>query len=317
MRFLFALLALATASAHAQQPWPVKPVRLIVANSAGAATDVAGRVFADVLSRRVNQAVAVENRPGGDGMIGAQAVVNAAPDGYTLFFASQSTVAIDPNLHKTMPFDPVRDFTALAVICDDTGPTAIFAHPSMPFSTLQGMVDYAKANPGKLSYSTTVPLFQMLGEWIERRAGIQWTEVRYKTTPQATQDSLGGQVPIYITAYGPMVPNVKAGKLKVLAVTVRQQDIAEIPTVAETFPGFSMLGSIFLLGPAKMPPDLVARVNAEAGAAVKDPRFNESLKALRWQNLEGGRTPAETVEYIRLTRERWARFIAETGRKPE
>ena len=98
------------------QAWPVKPVRLIVANSAGSATDVAGRVFADQLSKQTARAIAVENRPGGDGFIGAQAVISSAPDGYTLFFASQSTVAIDPHLHKTMPFDPVRDFTALSVV---------------------------------------------------------------------------------------------------------------------------------------------------------------------------------------------------------
>ena len=126
------------------QPWPAKTIRMVVANSAGSATDVAGRVFGDLLSKLISRPVAIENRPGGDGFIGAQAVISAAPDGYTLFFASQSTVAIDPNLHKTMPFDPVKDFTAISVICDDTGPTAIFAHPSMPFETLQGLVDYAK-----------------------------------------------------------------------------------------------------------------------------------------------------------------------------
>jgi tripartite-type tricarboxylate transporter receptor subunit TctC len=310
---LAALALLGITAAHAQQ-WPVKPVRLVVANSAGAATDVAGRVYADLLSRRTGQPIAVENRPGGDGMIGAQAVVSAAPDGYTLFFASQSTVAIDPNLHKTMPFDPVRDFTAIAVVCDDTGPTAIFAHPSMPFSNLPGLVEYAKQNPGKLAYGTTVPLFQMLGEWIGRRAGIQWTEVRYKTTPQANSDALGGIVQVYITAYGPMVPNVNAGRLKVLAVTVRQNDITHIPTVAETFPGFSMQGSIFLLGPAKIPPDIVQRISSETSGVVKDPKFNDTLKPLRWQNVGGARTPAEAVEYIRATRERWAKFIAETGR---
>jgi tripartite-type tricarboxylate transporter receptor subunit TctC len=304
------------APAHSQQ-WPSKPIRLVVANSAGAATDVAGRVFADQLARRIGTAVAVDNRPGGDGMIGAQAVVSSAPDGYTLFFASQSTVAIDPALHKSMPFDPVRDFTALAVVCDDTGPTAIFAHPSLPFANLPGMIEYARANPGKLAYGTTVPLFQMLGEWLERRANIKWTEVRYKTTPQATQDALGGVVPIYITAYGPMEQNVKAGKLRVLAVTVRQSDIRQIPTVADTFPDFSMLGSIFLLGPAKIPADIAQRINAITDQVVKDPKFNEQLKPLRWQNLEGARSLAGTVDYIRVQRERWGKFIEETGRKPE
>jgi tripartite-type tricarboxylate transporter receptor subunit TctC len=308
---------LAPHAAHAQQPWPAKPIRLIVANSAGAATDVAGRVFADMLSRRIERPVAVENRPGGDGLVGAQAVVGSAPDGYTLFFASQSTVAIDPNLRKSMPFDPVRDFTAIAVICDDTGPSGVFAHPSMPFNTLQGMVDYARANPGKLTYATTVPLFSMLGEWIQRRAGIQMIEVPYKSTPQATQDALAGQVALYINAYGPMEQHLRAGKLRVLAITVRQQDIAQIPTVADVFPGFSMLGSIFLLGPAGIPAETVQRINREADAVVKNPLFNQQLKALRWQNVEGARTPQGAAEYIRLTRERWGKFIAETGRQPE
>ena len=313
---LLALIA-CVSCAHAQQPWPARPVRLVVSNSAGSATDVASRVFADNLSRRIERPVTVENRPGGDGLVGAQAVVSSAPDGYTLFFASQSTVAIDPSLRKSMPFDPVRDFTAIAVLCDDTGPSGVFAHPSMPFTTLPGMVDYARANPGKLTYATTVPLFSMLGEWLQRRAALRMVEVPYKSTPQATQDALSGQVSLYIQAYGPMQQHVNAGKLRVLAVTVRQQDIAQIPTVAEFFPGFSMRGSMFLLGPAGIPADTVQRINREADAVVRNPLFNQQLKRLRWQNLEGARTPEGTVAYIRETRERWARFIAETGRQPE
>ena len=311
---LSAILPMGMAQA---QTWPVKPVRMVVANSAGSATDVAGRVFADQLAKLVARPVAIENRPGGDGFIGAQAVISSPPDGYTLFFASQSTVAIDPHLHKTMPFDPVRDFTALSVVCDDTGPTAVFVHPSVPVETLQGLVDYAKKNPGKLNYGSTVPLFTMLADWIQARAGIKMNEIRYKATPQANQDALSGQLQVYVTAYGPMVPNVNAGKLRVLAVTVRQADIANIPTVAETFPGFEMRGAIFLLGPANMPADLVQRINAAAGAAVRDPQFNLTLKNLRWQNVDGGRTPAETVEFIRTQRESWGRFIKETGRTPQ
>jgi tripartite-type tricarboxylate transporter receptor subunit TctC len=304
-------------SAHAQQPWPTKPVRLVVANSAGAATDVAARVFAAQLQKVINQPVAVENRQGADGLIGAQAVIGSPPDGYTLFFASQSTTAIDPNLHKHMPFDPVRDFTPIAVMCDDTGPTAIFAHPSMPFRTLPELVSYAKANPGKVTFATTVPLFSMLGEWLQRRAGIEMTEVRYKKTPQATQDALTGRTSVYITAYGPMVQHINTGKLRVLAVTVRQPDIAAIPTVAETFPGFSMRGFISLLGPAGIPADVVQRINRAADQAVRDPGFNQQLKRLRWSNAGGARTPQGTAQFIRESRERWAKFIQEAGLKPE
>ena len=311
------LLAAALPTLAAAQTWPVKPVRLVVANSAGSATDVAGRVFADQLAKLVSRPVAIENRPGGDGFIGAQTVISAPPDGYTLFFASQSTVAMDPHLHKSMPFDPVRDFTALSVICDDTGPTAIFAHPSMPFETLQGMVDYAKKNPGKLNYGSTVPLFTLLADWVQNRAGITLNEIRYKTTPQANQDSLGGQLQVYITAYGPMEPNVKAGKLRVLAVSVRQADITQIPTVAETFPGFDMRGGIFLLGPANMPADIAQRISSASASVVRDPQFNQALKTLRWQNTGGGRSPAETTEFIRAQRERWGQLIRQAGVEPK
>src|SRR6185369_10046213 len=120
------------------------------------------------------QAVIIENRPGGDGLIGAQAVVAATPDGYTLFLASVSTVAIDPHLKKSMPFDPARDFSPIAVIVDVTGANGVFVHPSMAVTTLQGLLDFVRANPGKVSYATTVPLFSMMGEWIEKRAGIAW-----------------------------------------------------------------------------------------------------------------------------------------------
>ena len=311
------LLAAALPTLAAAQTWPVKPVRLVVANSAGSATDVAGRVFADQLAKLVSRPVAIENRPGGDGFIGAQTVISAPPDGYTLFFASQSTVAMDPHLHKSMPFDPMRDFTALSVICDDTGPTAIFAHPSMPFETLQGMVDYAKKNPGKLNYGSTVPLFTLLADWVQNRAGITLNEIRYKTTPQANQDALGGQLQIYITAYGPMEPNVKAGKLRVLAVSARQADITQIPTVAETFPGFDMRGGIFLLGPANLPADIAQRISSASASVVRDPLFNQALKALRWQNTGGGRSPAEAAEFIRVQRERWGQFIRQAGVEPK
>jgi len=316
-RTLALLLWLTGFAASAQQPWPTKPIRLVVANSAGAATDVAGRVFADQLARRLERPVTVENRPGGDGLVGAQAVVAAAPDGYTLFLASQSTFAIDPNLRKSMPFDPVRDFTAIAVVFDDTGPSGIFAHPSQPFTTLTEMVQTARSQPGRLAYATTVPIFSMLGEWIQRRAGITLTEVPYKSTPQATQDAIAGQVPLYINAYGTVEQHVRSGKLRALALTVRQPDLASIPGIAEVFPGFSMMGAIVLLGPAGLPADIAQRLNRETDAVVRNPQFNEMLKSLRWQNVEGARSVPGTAEFMRALRERWAQFIAEAGRRPE
>lgn len=318
--FLFRLafvgaLALLTGTSpvQAQQDWPTKPVRVLVANSPGAATDLAGRVFADNLSRVTNRPVAVENRPGADGYIAAEAVAKATPDGHTLFFASQSIFALDPNLKKSMPVDPVRDFTPLAVTIDDTGATGIFVHPSLPYKTLPELIAYAKANPGKLSFATTVPLFGMMGAWINKRAGIQMVEVPYKATAQANADALSGQVQIILTAFGPFEQYVKAGRTRTLAVTKAVDDYPDIPPLSKFFPDFEQPSFVILAGPAGMSPDLAQRINRLTASIVENPKFNQDLATVRWRNLEGARSLQGTAEYIREKRARWAAFIKVIG----
>ncbi|MSQ51734.1 MAG: tripartite tricarboxylate transporter substrate binding protein [Betaproteobacteria bacterium] len=311
------LASLACASpALGQLDWPAKPIRIVLANSPGAATDLAGRVFADNLSRITNRAVAVENRPGADGYIAAEAVAKAAPDGYTLFFASQSVFALDPNIKKSMPVDPVRDFTPLAVTIDDTGATGIFVHPSLPFKTLPEMFSYAKANPGKLSFATTVPLFGMMGAWIGKRAGIQMVEVPYKTSAQANADALSGQVQIILTAFGPFEQYVKAGRIRTLAVTKAVEGYPEIPPLVKFFPDFEQPSFVILAGPAGMSAELAQRVNRLTASIVENPKFNQDLATVRWRNLEGARSLQGTVDFIRDKRARWAAFIKEIGIEP-
>jgi len=312
----FALSSTLVAPAIAQQDWPAKPIRILVANSPGAATDLAGRVFADNLSRVVNRAIAVENRPGADGYIAAEAVAKAAPDGYTLFFASQSVFALDPNLKKSMPVDPLRDFTPLAVTIDDTGATGIFAHPSLPFKTMPELLAYAKANPGKLSFATTVPLFGMMGAWINKRAGIQMVEVPYKTTAQANADALSGQVQLILTAFGPFEQYVKAGRTRTLSVTRPVDGYPEIPPLTKFFPDFEQPSFVILAGPAGMAPELAQRINRLTASIVENPKFNQDLATVRWRNLEGARSLSGTVEFIRDKRQRWAAFIKEIGIEP-
>ena len=310
------LFSLALPAAAMAQTWPARPVKIILANSPGAATDLVGRVFTDSLSRAVGRPVTIENRPGADGYIGAQAVASSPPDGYTLFFGSQSVFALDPNIKKVMPVDPVKDFTAIAVAIDDTGATGLFAHPSNPFRTFNELIAYGKANPGKLTVATTVPLFGMLNSWINHRAGTNITEIRYKTTAQANQDALSGQVTLILSAFGPFEGFVKAEKVRTLVVS-RPVEGYDIPSLASFYPEFNQPSFVVLAGPAGMPAELVQRINRATAGVVEAPNFNRDLASIRWRNVEGARTPEGTVEFIRRNREAWGKFVQEIGMKPE
>jgi tripartite-type tricarboxylate transporter receptor subunit TctC len=303
--------------ASAQQPWPVKPVRIIAANSAGGAPDLAARVFNESFSRVIGRPVVFDNRPGADGYIAADAVVRADPDGHTLFFASQSIFAIDPHIKKKMPMDPVRDFTPIAVIFDDTGPTGVFVSPNAPYKTWEEMVAFGRQHPGKLDYATSVPLFRMLGTWISRRGGFTWHEVRYKSGSQANQDVMAGRVAVVITAFGPLEQAVRANKLRVLAVVKPVQGWPQIPQMADLYPGFSQPAFVVLAAPAGMPPALAQRINRAAATVVEDSSFNKDMATVRWANWEGARSPEGTAEFIRERREAWGKFIKEAGIEPE
>jgi tripartite-type tricarboxylate transporter receptor subunit TctC len=306
-----------TGLAQAQR-WPgSQPVRVLVANSPGTATDVAARVYSDILAKQTGGNIVVENRPGADGYLAAQETARSAPDGNTLFFASQSIFGIDPHIKKVMPVDPDRDFTHLAVMIDDSGATGLFAHPSTPFSTLPEMVAYAKSNPGKLSYASIVPLFSMIGGWIAHRSGIDLLEVKYKSAPQAYQDVMAGRVPLHLDAFGSMEPHVKAGKLKVLAVTRRMDDYPQLPLFTATYPDYRQPSFLVLVGPPKMPEALATQINRATAAVVENPRFNQDLAKLRWRNVDGARTPKETSALILKGRAEWGAFIKEIGLQPE
>jgi tripartite-type tricarboxylate transporter receptor subunit TctC len=313
------LLALAALGANgwAQTRWPSQPVRVLVANSPGTATDVAARVYSDHLSRAANASVVVENRPGADGYIAAEQTAKSAPDGHTLFFASQSIFGIDPHIKLKMPVDPDRDFTHIAVMLDDTGASGVFLHPSVPANTMQELVAYAKANPGKVSYASIVPLFSMIGAWINKKSGVDLLEVKYKAAPQAYQDVLAGRVSIMLDAFGTMEQHVRAGKVRALAVTKALEDYPQIPTFTSLYPDYRQPAFIVLVGPPGMSAALTDQINRASAAVVSNPRFNQELAKLRWRNVEGARTPQETSELIRRARGEWGSFIREIGLKPE
>ena len=274
-------------------------------------------LFRSSFSRLIGRPVVLENRPGADSLLGGEAVARAEPDGHTLFMGTQSVFAIQPNIRKKMPLDPVHDFTPLAVIWDDTGAQGIFTSVSSPFRSWQELVAFAKAHPGKLDYATSVPLFRMLGLWIAKRAGFDWQEVPYKIGTQAMQDATAGRVAAIITAFGPLEPMLKAEKLRALAITNKVQGWPNLPQIADFYPGFTQPSFIVLAGPAGMPAALAQRINRAAASVVEAPGFNKDLATVRWFNFEGARTVEGTAQYIRAQREAWARFVKEAGIEPE
>jgi len=308
-----------SADALAQAGWPARPIRFLVGNSTGAAPDIVARILADHMSRALGQPWAVENRPGADGMIAAEAVARSQPDGYTLLLGSQGPMAIDMHLKKILPVDSLKDFSHVAVIVDETTGMAVAVHPSLPVKTLAELIAYAKANPGKLSFSTTVAYGTMFGAWMKKTTGVDMVEVRYKVASQAIQDVVSGRVQVAFQSPAALGAQVKAGALRFLsfATSKRIADWGEVPTVAETFPNFSMRGFMVLAGPAGISKDVVQRLNKEAATIAKDPKFMQDLAKIYWYNHEGARTPEGAAEFVRRERETWGAFIRNIGLKPE
>ena len=314
-----ALLAALPAQALAQSSWPNRPVRLLVGNSAGAGPDIVARILADHMSRRLGQPWVVENRPGADGMIAAEATARSAPDGYTLMLSSQSPMAIEMHIKKTLPIDPNTAFSYIAVIVDETTGMAVAVHPSLPVKSLAELIAYAKSHPGQLSFSTTVAYGTMFGAWLHVRTGAEMTEVRYKVASQAVQDAISGRVQVAFQSPGALAAQVKAGKLRFLsfATSKRIDEWPDVPIVAETFSDFNMRGFMVLVGPASIPPEAVQKANREAALVVKDPKFVQDLRKIYWFNFEGARTPEGTADFVRRERESWGKLIRQIGMEPQ
>jgi tripartite-type tricarboxylate transporter receptor subunit TctC len=320
MRRVQAFLAVALVACSglaSAQAWPVKPVLLVIGNAPGAAVDAGARIIAYSLANKLGQTVVVDNRPGADGYIAAQAIARSASDGYTLFLAAQSVMAVDPHIKKSMPFDVEHDFTPIAVMVDDTFAHGLFAHPSLPFTTLQEMIVYARANPGKLTIAISVAQFSMLASWLDKRAGIQTLQVPYKSANQAVQDIVAGRVSLFLTNFGFFEQFVKGGKVRVLAVTRPVDDWPQVPSYASIFPDFTFTTFFALVGPAGMGRELVYRINRAAAAVVEAPAFNQDMAKIRWRNLGGARTPEGTAEFIRQARADWGAFIKQIGLQPQ
>ncbi|MBV0882209.1 tripartite tricarboxylate transporter substrate binding protein [Noviherbaspirillum sp. L7-7A] len=306
---LFAVLALACAPAVAlAQAYPTKPVRLVVPYSPGGGADNAARILATRLATTLGQTVVIDNRPGGSGMIGAQAVAQAEPDGYTVLYDA-SAFAVNPALRK-MAFDPAKDLVPVSLAV--TVPNIFVVPPNAPYSTVQEFVDYARKHPGKLTYASygAGSAAHLIGELLKARAGIDLLHVPYKGGAPALTDLMGGQVDSYFANAASGMSYVKSGKLRALAVTSakRMAAMPEVPTLAESgFKDFEVLEWNGFFVPKGTPNEVVARLAKEVQAAVKDPATRQKLQGLGLDPV--GSTPEEFGRFVQAEMTRWAGLV--------
>ena len=299
-----ALLACAVAAPSAfSQTFPSKPLRVIVPYEPGGAVDLATRDIAPKASEDLGQPIVIENRGGAGGQIGALQVARAAPDGYTFMFTVGATHALSKFTAKDLPYDPVKDFTPIIGPVDSV--LCIAAGAAFPPNSIKELIDYAKANPGKVSYGTTAVggTTHLAMEELARLIGASWVHIPYKGGGPITVNLVGNQLPLAALPVSPVMAQVKAGKIKVLAVfgAKRFSELPNVPTVAEAVPQYEHLeGGIWALGPAGMPRPVVQRLNAAIHKAVLDPAARAKLEA-RGQIISASSPEAFTAQFLKAS----------------
>jgi tripartite-type tricarboxylate transporter receptor subunit TctC len=317
MKKLFLLLFIALAFPVAAQEWPSKPVRIIVPFPPGGSADLLPRVVAEKLSEKWGQPVIIENRAGAAGSIGADVVFRAEPDGYTLLSGPPPPLVINRLLNPKLSYDSTQ-FVPITVI--GAIPNVLLVHPKTNVSTVQELIALAKANPGKLNYASqgsgstshlTAELFKSMA------GGLQITHVPYKGTAPALADLLGGQVEMMCDNLGVSLPHVRSGKLKALAVasSKRVKALPDVPTLAESLPGFEAVAWFGIVAPPKTPAAIAEKVAAGVIDALKLPDVLKRLNELSAEPM--GLTPAETATYMKQETERWAAVIKSAGVKAD
>ena len=313
---VLAVLALAAVSAGAAAQYPNKPIKLIVPFPAGSATDTVGRILGQSVSAAVGQTVVVENKAGADGAIAGAEVAKAAPDGYTLLLATNSPMAVAPAMKKVPPYDPVADFTPITDVGRYT--FFLFATASLQQKTLGELIAYAKANPGKLAYATGNTTGIVSFAQFNSLAGTQMLHVPYKGEPAAITDLIAGRVHLIFATPTTGLAHVKDGKLRAIVTSLKQRSpiLPDVPTMAEAgLPKFSILSWAALYGPAKMPRDLVERLNREFMAAMKRP---DVLAAMDKQAfILSPSTPEELGTFTKDQFEDYKRILRAAGIQPE
>lgn len=315
---LCSLTLAAAFPAAAAEPYPNKPIRLIVPYAAGGGTDVMARAFAQRLASALSVQIVVENRTGAGGNIAASAVAKAAPDGYTLFFGAAGPLAVNPALYDKLPFDPVKDFAPIGLV----GSMALFltVPASMPVKSVKDLVALAKAKPGQLNYASAGigGTTHLAMEVLKTETGANLTHVPYKGTAAGVADMLGGNIQVIFDAWTSTSPHVESGKLKYLAVstTARSALAPQVPTMAESgFPGFNVFVWYGILAPAGTPSEVVDKLGRETLKVMAQPELKEAFARLGMEPMSGG--PEPFGAFIRSETVKWAKIVRDAGAKAE
>jgi tripartite-type tricarboxylate transporter receptor subunit TctC len=313
---LLAAIALTSVGAPASAQYPNKPVRVVVPFGAGSSTDTVMRIIGQPLAQALGQPVVVENKPGGDGVVAAIEVKKAAADGHTLFLATNSPLSAAPHLHRKLAYDPLADFTPISLVGYYTFFVVVPA--SVPAKTLTDLIEYARANPGKLNYATGNTTGIVSTATFAKLAKIDVVHVPYKTEPPAITDLLSGQVHLMFSSYSTVAPHVREGKLRALATTlpVRSPLLPEVPSIVEAgLPKFPIVPWAGLFGPAKMPKEVVDRLQREVSAILTRADVREQLSR---QAFDAKATSsAELAAYVKDQLAVWGKAIRDAGIQPE
>jgi tripartite-type tricarboxylate transporter receptor subunit TctC len=306
--------ALPCAVAHAQSGvWPNKPIRMIVPYTPGGYTDYMARTVGQRLAENLGQPIVFDNRPGANSILGADLIAKSPPDGYTIGTVIAAH-AVNASLYSKLPYDVQKDFTYISLM--SVAPLMMVLNPGVPANNVKELIALAKAKPDKLSFgsSGTGAAAHLTMEMFKTRAGIAMTHIPYKGTAGALQDLIGGQIDLMFDVVGPLMPQVKAGKIKAIVVTARDRMLAapDVPTMAEAgVPDFVAGTWAGLIGPAGMPKEIVNRMSAEVQKILRDPAMREKLALQGYEAV--GNTPEEYDRFIREDVARWGKIIKDAG----
>jgi tripartite-type tricarboxylate transporter receptor subunit TctC len=309
--------SLALALPAAAATYPDKPITVINPWTPGGPADTVARPILDKLSQRLGKAVILENRPGANGVIGASYVARATPDGYTLLFSHVGPITISPATQKTMPYDSLRDFAPITQVV--SAATVLLVRPDLPIHSLKELVDYARANPGKLSYGSVGPgsTTHLAGEILAHMANVKLLHVPYKGAAPVVTDMLSGQISMAFLNIAGAMPYIKSGQLRPIGVSTLQRSalLPDLPAIAEAYPGFEVNSWYGLMAPAGTPKPIVDRLQKEVADILKLP---DIVKILSTNGLAPeGTTPEAYTQQIRKDLDRWQAVVKQSGLQPE
>ena len=306
-------LLLVLASSGWGQQWPVRPVRMVIPLSPGGFADVPGRILAAKLSAALGHNVFVENRPGAGGTIGADFIAKSAPDGYSLLFTGTPHV-IAPWIYKKLAYDALKDFEPVALVA--SGPYVLVVNPRLPVNSVRELIDAAKRQPGKIDYASSGngSAQHLVSALFASMAGIQLNHVPYKGSGPAMQDLIAGEVKVSFAGIPNVLPQIKAGRLRALAVSTpkRSPDLPEVPTAAEAgVPGYEATLWLNLAAPLGTPHEIVQRLYSETGKALQDAELRKSFRAAGVEPTL--LSPQELAAFMRTEYEKWGKVVRDTG----